>query len=77
MFIDMTKILNGKVPEDEFAFVQLPDGTVLRLERWLLVVRLSAQAREYASKLVTVGFARAKSNSCASFTGRLHVIVRR
>ena len=66
MFIDVKKAhLNGKVPEDEYAFVRLPDGRVWRLKRWLYGMRPAAQAWEedYAAKMIGVGFARGKSNS--------------
>ena len=61
MFIDVKKAhLNGKVPDDEFAFVKLPDGKIWRLKRWLYGMRSAAQAweEEYASKMIDIGFAR-------------------
>ena len=66
MFVDVKKAhLNGKVPEDEFAYVRLPDGRVWRLKRWLYGMRPAAQAWEedYAAKMIDVGFQRGKSNS--------------
>ena len=66
MFIDVKKAhLNGKVPDDEFAFVKLPDGKIWRLKRWLYGMRSAAQAweEEYASKMIDIGFARGVSNS--------------
>ena len=42
MFIDVKKAhLNGKVPDDEFAFVKLPDGKIWRLKRWYAVCSTS------------------------------------
>ena len=39
MFIDVKRAhLNGKVPDDEFTFVKLPDGKFWRLERWWYAV---------------------------------------
>ena len=66
MFIDVWKAhLNGRVPDDEFAFVKLPDGKTWRLKRWLHGMRPAAQAweEEYLSEMVSSGLARGKSNS--------------
>ena len=42
MFVDVKKAhLNGKVPDDEFAFVKLPDGKIWRLKRWYAVCSTS------------------------------------
>ena len=67
MFIDVKKAhLNGEVPEDEWAFVELPPeagGGVARLRRWLYGMRPAARAWEehYAKKLVEAGFRRGVS----------------
>ncbi len=64
MFIDVKKAhLNGKVPEDEWAFVALPaeaGGGVARLRRWLYGMRPAARAwkEDYVAKLVGAGFRR-------------------
>ena len=67
MPIDVKKahLLNGKVPDDEFAFVKLPNGKNRRLERWLCGMRPAAQAweDEYASKMIGIGLTRGVSNS--------------
>ena len=67
MFIDIKKAhLNGKLREDEFAYVQLPEeagGGVGRLRRWLYGMRPAASAweEEYSDTVVTAGFMRGKS----------------
>ena len=64
MFMDVKKAhLNGKVSEDEGAFVVLPPeagGVVARLRRWLYGKRPAAKAWEedYAANLQRVGFRR-------------------
>ena len=66
-FVDIKKAhLNGKLSEEEFAYVQLPleaGGGVGRLRRWLYGMRSAAAAWEddYAAKLESIGFARGKS----------------
>ena len=64
LFIDVKKAhLNGKVPDDVFAYVRLPGGKVWRLKRWLYGMRPAAQAWEedYAQNLGSIGFARGRS----------------
>ena len=67
LFIDVKKAhLNGKVLEDEWAYVVLPaeaGGGVARLRRWLYGMRPAARAWEedYAAKLVGAGFRRGVS----------------
>ena len=85
MFIDVKKAhLNGKVLDDEFACVKLPDGKIWRLKRWLYGMRSAAQAweEEYASKMIYIGFAREyRIRPCftdrARARRRLHVFVPR
>ena len=66
-FVDIKKAhLNGKLGEDEYAYVGLPPeagGGVGRLKRWLYGMRPAASAWEedYAAKLETIGFARGRS----------------
>ena len=64
LLIDVKKAhLNSKVPEDVDVYVQLPDGTVRRLRRWLYGMRLAAQAweKDFTQRLEEVGFRRGKS----------------
>ena len=64
MLIDVKKAnLNGMVPRDEFVYVNLPDGRVWRLRRWLYGIRLAAQGWEedYSAKLGSLGFVRGRS----------------
>ncbi len=64
LFIDVKKAhLNGKVKDDEYAYVQLPDGTIWRLKRWLYGMRPAAQAweAEFTEKLESVGFKKGSS----------------
>ncbi len=67
LFVDVKKAhLNGKVFEDELAYVALPTeagGGVPRLQRWLYGMRPAARAWEedYAAKLVGAGFWRGVS----------------
>ena len=64
VFIDVKKAhLNGKVPEDTFAYVELPDGRVWKLKRWLYGMRPAAAAWEadYSEHLEQAEFARGKS----------------
>ena len=67
MFIDIKKAhLNGKLVEDEYAYVQLPleaGGGVARLRRWLYGMRQAASAweEEYAKRLEEIGFVRGRS----------------
>ena len=63
-FIDVKKAhLNGKVPDNTFVYVQLPDGRCWRLRRWLYGMRPAASAWEadYTNKLESIGFQRGKS----------------
>jgi len=63
-FIDVKKAhLNGKVQDDVYAYVRLPDGRVWRLKRWLYGMRPAAQAWEedFAKRLEGIGFERGKS----------------
>ena len=65
MFFDVKKVrLNGRVPDDEFACVKLPDGK-MRLKRWLCGMKPAAPAweEEYASKIVGIGFARGSNSA--------------
>ena len=60
LFLDVS---NGKVNDDEWAFVELPRearGGVARLRRWLYGMRPAAKAWEedYAAKLVRIGYKR-------------------
>jgi hypothetical protein len=52
MFVDVRKAhLNGKLQDDEFAYIQLPveaGGGVVRLRRWLYGMRPAAKAWEGA-----------------------------
>ena len=62
MFTGVKKArLNGRVPDDEFAFVALP----VRHERWKYGMRPAARAwkEEFASKMVSIGIAHGRSNS--------------
>ena len=64
LFIDVKKAhLNGKVPDNTFVYVQLPDGRCWRLRRWLYGMRPAASAWEadYTNKLESIGFQRGKS----------------
>ena len=64
LFVDVKKAhLNGRVPEDTYAYVRLPDRRVWRLKRWLYGMRPAAQAWEedFAAKLESIGFVRGKS----------------
>ena len=64
MLIDVTKAhLNGRVPEDIHAYVELPDGTCWRLKRWLYGMRPAASYWEadYAERMEAVGFIRGKA----------------
>ena len=73
MFIDIKKAhLNGKLAEDEYAYVQLPieaGGGVGRLRRWLYGMRPAASAWEedYSKNLESIGFTRGKSASTTFF----------
>ena len=53
--------LNGRVPDDKFPFVKLP----VRHKRWKYGMRPAARAwkEKFASKMVSIGFARGGSNS--------------
>ena len=68
MFLDVKKAhLNGKLKEDEVAYVELPPeagGGVGRLKRWLYGMRNAASAweRDFAEKLVEeAGFVRGRA----------------
>ena len=69
MFIDIKKAhLNGKVAEDEYAYVQLPHEAgcgVGRLKRWLYGMRSAASAweGEYSETLRQMGFVKGRSSS--------------
>ena len=69
MFIDIKKAhLNGKLSDDEYAYVQLPEeagGGVGRLRRWLYGMRPAASAweEEYSNTVEAAGFVRGKSAS--------------
>ena len=69
MFIDVKKAhLNGKLRDDEFAYIRLPPeagGGVARLRRWLYGMRPAAQAweRAYTEKLTKEGFVRGEASS--------------
>lgn len=69
LFIDVKKArLNGRLGDDEFAFIQLPPeagGGVGRLRRWLYGMRAAASAweDEYVAKLISIGFLRGRSAS--------------
>ena len=69
MNIDIKKAhLNGKLAEDEYAYVQLPQeagGGVARLRRWLCGMRQAASAWEedYAKRLEETGFVRGRSTT--------------
>ena len=70
MFVDVKKAhLNGKLKDDEFAYVQLPEeagGGVGRLRRWLYGMRPAAQAweKDFAAKLVQeAGFIKGRASS--------------
>jgi len=70
MFIDVKKAhLNGRVPEDVFAYVKLPDGRCWRLKRWLYGMRPAASAWEndFAERLESIGFVRGKSATTVFF----------
>ena len=69
MFIDIKKAhLNGKVPEEEFVFVEDPTdpsgSRCWRLMRWLYGMRPAASAWEadYSIKLAEVGLAKGVAN---------------
>ena len=67
MFTDIKKAhLNGKLAEDEYAYVQLPleaGGGVARLRRWLYGMRQAASTWEedYAKRFDKIGFVRGRS----------------
>ena len=67
MFLDVKKAhLNGKLQDDEFAYVYLPGeagGGVARLRRWLYGMRPAAKAWEedYAGNLRADGFVRGRA----------------
>ena len=73
MFVDIKKAhLNGKLTEDEYAYVQLPPeagGGVGRLRRWFYGMRPAASAWEedYSKNLESIGFKRGKSASTTFF----------
>ena len=73
LFIDIKKAhLNGKLAEDEYAYVMLPSeagGGVGRLRRWLYGMRPAASAWEedYSKNLESIGFKRGKSASTTFF----------
>ena len=66
IFVDVKKAhLNGRLGEDEWAFVKLPKeagGKVVRLRRWLHGMRPAAGAweRDYREHMEKVGFARGR-----------------
>ena len=70
MFSDVKKAhLNGKLNDDEFAYVQLPEeagGGIGRLRRWLYGMRPAAQAweKDFVAKLVgEAGFVKGRASS--------------
>ena len=73
MFVDVRKAhLNGKLREDEFAYIQLPSeagGGVARLKRWLYGMRPAAKAWEadYSQKLKEAGFLKGKGSPSVYF----------
>jgi hypothetical protein len=74
MFVDVRKAhLNGKLRDDEFAYIQLPSeagGGVGRLKRWLYGMRPAAKAWEndYSEKLMgEAGFLRGKGSPSVYF----------
>jgi hypothetical protein len=63
VFINVRKAqLSGKVPEDTFAYVQLPTGEVWRLRGWLCGMRPAAAAWVYWQHLERAGFTRGRSS---------------
>jgi hypothetical protein len=61
LLVDVKKAhLNGVVPQDVYAYVQLPDGRIWRLLRWLYGMRPAANAWEadFTEKLASIGFKR-------------------
>ena len=67
MFVDVKKAhLNGKVKEDEFEYIRLPEeagGGVGRLKRWIYGMRQAASAWEtdYADNLQAIGSRRGRA----------------
>ena len=75
MFVDIKKAhLNGKVGENEAAFISLPEGCCApgmcgRLRRWLYGMRPAASAweQDYSEKLAEVGMAKGRSAPTAFY----------
>ena len=74
MFVDVRKAhLNGKLQDDEFAYIQLPveaGGGVVRLRRWLYGMRPAAKAWEgdYSKRLVEdAGFLKGRASPSMFF----------
>jgi hypothetical protein len=70
LFIDVKKAhLNGIVPDEVYAYVELPDGKIWRLKRWLYGMRPAANAWEsdFTKRLIGEGFARGKASPTVFF----------
>ena len=76
MFMDVKKAhLNGRLQDNEFAYVYLPEeagGGVARLRRWLYGMRPAAKAWEedYARNLRDAGFERGRPRLRCSTKGK-------
>ena len=76
MLIDVKKAhLNGRVPEDVYVYVELPDGTCWRLKRWLYGIRPAASYWEadYAERMEAIGFVRGKAAPTVFFNPKTGV----